>query len=417
LKDNSYFVSLDQPQSKLIKIIFDKVTTFKDSLFYDVSAWTLPLAFNLNYAYLDDKQVNSINPGGSFNPNEFAIGEFEKSDYAYAFNWSDYYSPRLLWKVLQAGIRVKVTNEPIIYKDQKFERGAIIIPVQNQIYSGDKLYSLLSRLQVGEMSLLVPFETGETEGVYLGSPTIDAIKKPSIALLSETGMSSYEVGEVWHLLDNRFDIQVTLVPTRVFNSADLDKYTTLIMVNGNYSDISTTAIRNLKSWVKEGGNIVAIKGANKWLKKQEIVKTELIKKDEDESNKKDYKDLREYRGAQVTGGVILGGNLDTSHPLGYGYQHKHIPVFVNSNDFFEAPENPYAYPFQFNADPLLSGYISEENLIRVKNSAGIIVSKYGEGRIISFAFNPNFRGFWYGTNKLFLNAIFFGDLIDSRSTN
>jgi hypothetical protein len=31
--------------------------------------------------------------------------------------------------------------------------------------------------------------------------------------------------------------------------------------------------------------------------------------------------------------------------------------------------------------------------------------------VVIFADNPNFRGVWYGTNKLFLNAVFFGDVV------
>ena len=33
------------------------------------------------------------------------------------------------------------------------------------------------------------------------------------------------------------------------------------------------------------------------------------------------------------------------------------------------------------------------------------------GKIISISDNPNFRAFWYGTNKIFLNALFFGKSI------
>ena len=44
----------------------------------------------------------------------------------------------------------------------------------------------------------------------------------------------------------------------------------------------------------------------------------------------------------------------------------------------------------------------------IKGSASLIVSSIGSGRAVLFADNPNFRGTWYGTNKLFLNAIFFG---------
>ena len=48
---------------------------------------------------------------------------------------------------------------------------------------------------------------------------------------------------------------------------------------------------------------------------------------------------------------------------------------------------------------------------KLKSTVSLLVSKIGEGRAIMFADNPNFRGAWYGTNRLFLNAILLGDKI------
>ncbi|MDB4438952.1 M14 family zinc carboxypeptidase, partial [bacterium] len=46
---NSYIIPKKQKQSTLIKTIFESVTQFNDSLFYDVSAWTIPLALDIKY--------------------------------------------------------------------------------------------------------------------------------------------------------------------------------------------------------------------------------------------------------------------------------------------------------------------------------------------------------------------------------
>ena len=48
----------------------------------------------------------------------------------------------------------------------------------------------------------------------------------------------------------------------------------------------------------------------------------------------------------------------------------------------------------------------------LKPSGSLLVSKLGEGRVVLFADNPNFRGSWYGTNRLFLNALFLGEHIE-----
>ena len=123
-------------------------------------------------------------------------------------------------------------------------------------------------------------------------------------------------------------------------------------------------------------------------------------------------------GARLTAGTIFQGNLDLTHPLAYGYNKEKLPVFIDENLFFETPKNPYSYPFSLDSSkPLLSGYVHRDNLELLKGTPGIIVSRYGTGRIISFSFNTNFRAFWYGTNKLLLNAIFFGDQISGSSAN
>ena len=87
-----------------------------------------------------------------------------------------------------------------------------------------------------------------------------------------------------------------------------------------------------------------------------------------------------------------------------------MPVYRNSTVWLSPSKNPYCNVGVYTSDPHIDGFITEEILNnKLKKSASIIVSKIGSGRAIMFAENPNFRGSWYGTNKLFLNAIFFGD--------
>ena len=41
-KNNAFIIPRNQKKSKLINAMFESRTKFKDSLFYDVSAWTFP---------------------------------------------------------------------------------------------------------------------------------------------------------------------------------------------------------------------------------------------------------------------------------------------------------------------------------------------------------------------------------------
>ena len=76
-------------------------------------------------------------------------------------------------------------------------------------------------------------------------------------------------------------------------------------------------------------------------------------------------------------------------------------------------ENPYATIIAYAADPVLSGYVSADNRETLADTPALIAERSGDGSIILFADNPNFRGYWYGTNKLFLNALFFSKAFDA----
>jgi hypothetical protein len=70
---------------------------------------------------------------------------------------------------------------------------------------------------------------------------------------------------------------------------------------------------------------------------------------------------------------------------------------------------------RYTPNPRLSGYINSVNLEKIKNTVSLSVSTMGQGRAILFVDDPTFRGFWYGTNKLFFNALFFGSNISTPS--
>jgi len=116
-----------------------------------------------------------------------------------------------------------------------------------------------------------------------------------------------------------------------------------------------------------------------------------------------------YNGAQYIGGAIFQTTLDRSHPIAFGYKNKSLPVFRNTTLFVEADKNSYNNPIKYTASPLLSGYISLPNLELLKNTVPFKKAKLGRGNVLYFTDNTNFRAFWYGTNKLLMNAIFFGD--------
>jgi hypothetical protein len=415
---SSFIVPMEQKQHRLIKAVFEKSTSFTDSLFYDVSAWTFPLAFDMNYTLLAGKSYSPELLGVKLNEMPNINGSINsESIYAYLMNWDDYYAPKALNMLFMNNLKVKVSIMPFTTQDGEFfEAGTLLIPVQNQPVPHNKIYEILRKISEACYVDFCGVSTGfNSDGIDLGSPNMLPLEKPSIMMLVGDGISSYEAGEVWHLLDYRFQIPVSLIDIGQFNKMNINRYTTLILVNGQYTGISAEANQKLTSWLKNGGEIIAIKNGAKWLIDQNLANISLKKVESDTLTQRNYGDMNKYIGSQRIGGSIFEANLDLTHPLCFGYEDNQISIFKNSKLFFERSKNPYNNPVVFTEDPLQSGYISETNYELIKNASGLIVSSIGRGKTICFSENPNFRAFWLGTNRLFFNALFFGKIIENTS--
>lgn len=422
----AYVVPTNQPQYKLITSVFERRTEFTDSLFYDVSAWTMPYAFNLPFAELNGRAFSNDLLGTMFNGEMKSTGSVVGStNYAYAFEWDEYYAPRALYRFQDAGIRVKVASRQFSGVTQEgeknFDYGTIMIPLGIQDDEA-KVHELVKTISQEDGIKVYGLTTGlSTKGTDLGSNNFRNLEKPSVAIIGGSGTNSSEVGEAWHLFDQRYHMPLTILDKRDVRGADLDRYNVLIMAGYNYSDLSGRTTEVIKDWVSNGGVLIAYKQGLYWAKQQELADIEFVEREDDEDS--DEVETRPYvnqgsdSGARVIGGAIFNTKIDLTHPIGYGFNNEDLTVFRNSTIFLQKGENPYSTPVYYTDNPLAAGYISDDNTEMLKNSAAIIVSRYGGGRVVAMTDNPNFRAFWYGTNKLFANAIFFGQTISGSTAN
>ncbi len=418
--ENTYVVPMNQPQERLIKGIFNKTLEYKDSLFYDITAWTMPLAFGLPYTELNAGEMNSILLNEKIKEVKYPKGNLSgRSDYAYLFDWDDFNTPKALYALQKAGILVKVANTkfkiPINNSSREFDYGTIMIPVKLQEKNADELYTLVK--QIAEESTITVYgvNTGNAiSGSDLGSRNFSVVDMPKVAMIVGTGTNATDAGEVWHLLDQRFNIPATHLEQTIFNRVDLKKYNTLIMVGGRYNDLNK---EKLKDWVQGGGCLILTEEAIQWAAQAGIsqVRFKKVKSAIDSSDKVVYADLDQITGAQRMNGAIFAADVDLTHPLAYGYHQNTVSLFKANSVYIEKGKNPYSSPFTYGSKPLQSGWLSQQNYSAVKNSAAVAVNTVGSGRVINIADNPNFRAFWLGGSKLFMNAIFFGRNIDAGS--
>lgn len=399
-KGYSYVVPKNQKNTRLINAMFEKRTTFQDSLFYDVSAWTLPLAFNLDYA----EGVPSTHVGEQVLDLKMKPGNVSaKSDYAYVMEWHEYYTPKVLYQLLKNDLRAKVAMKQFGTKDKSYDYGTIMIPVQNQSKNADELYQFLNELAKESHVQIDAISTGLTEGVNLGSNEFRPLTLPKVALIVGNGISSYDAGEIWHLLDQRYDMILTKLDTDNLGRVDLSRYNTIIMPSGNLDKSNT---EKLATWVENGGTLIGFKNTLRWLNTNKFIKLD-IKKSERVAKNITFEQRRDYSGAQVIGGSIFEAKLDRSHPINFGYKNETLPLFRNSTLFVNPDKQSYNNPIQYTKNPLLSGYVSKSNLDSLALTVPYQMQRMKRGKVVAFTDNTNFRAFWFGTNKLMMNAIFF----------
>lgn len=402
--ENSYVIPLEQKKHQLIKAMFSTQSQFKDSLFYDISAWTFPYAFNLDHTYenssdLIGEEIKSLLP-----PEGKVMA---KAGYAYLFEPHNYYTPKLLNFLHDHDIRVKVGLTPFRINGKEYDYGSFMIPLKNQSVSETELYELLQKGAALTHSTIYNTPTGYAEGIDLGSRDFTTVKKPKIALLVGEGVRSYDAGEIWHLLDTRHEIAITKIDIRNLSRIELSSYTHFIMPSFSGSGLNAHK-EQLQEFVEEGGTIIGYRMASKWLSKNDFIDLEFLDQGMIAENIS-FEEKEQFTGAQLTSGAIFNAKIDRSHPINFGFQNENIPLFRNTNLFIKSDKQSYNNPIQYTQKPLLSGYISEENLALLKNTVPFKIQRKGKGKVIVLTDNTNFRAFWYGTNRILTNALYFSD--------
>lgn len=405
-KGYSYVVPMNQKNQRLVKAMFDVRTTFKDSLFYDVSAWTFNHAFGVDYT----DNISLSKAGKEVLELKEKVGSIQnKSSVGYLFSWNEYNTPKALNSILEKGLRAKVAMKQFKNDNNSYDYGTIFVPAQNQKLISSELYEFLNKVAVDNHIVIKGTSTGLNDGIDLGSRNFRALKKQKVAMLVGRGITSYDAGEIWHLLDQRFNMKLTKLDMSYASRINLSKYTTIIVPNSNSIDKNLES--KLKTWVRKGGVLIGYRNAINWLSNKKFINIKFNKVKVDTVKNVSFKDRSLQSGAQVIGGAIFEAKTDRSHPINFGYKNDRIALFRNTRQFIQPNKKSYNNPIQYTNNPLLSGYISKENLKELKNTVPFVAQRLGAGRVIVFTDNTNFRAFWFGTNKLLMNAIFFGRLM------
>ncbi len=418
-RGKAFVVTTDQTQYRLVRSMFEKVTSFHDSVFYDASTWTMALAYGMPHDALNATIKFSKGERVTAASLVAAPTAITKSNYAYLIEWNEYNSARALYYLLSKGVFVKTAFKPfaatINSAKKNFGYGTLVIPVVDQNLNAEELFSVVKEASTTSGVEVHTVATGfSSEGIDLGSNNVRTVPQPKVVMLISDGVAPTDAGALWYLLDSKLSMPITKVNTSQFNQLRLHEYTTLILPSGNYSSLGESGATKIKTWMQQGGTVILLKNAVSWAINNKLIEEQLRKEEESKSVKSmDYVTAGDYQGSRAIGGSIYKANLDITHPLGFGYTNRELLVWRNTSVFIEPSKSSFNTVIKYTASPLLSGYVHATNLEKIKNSVSLQVSTVGQGRAILFVDDPAFRGYWYGTNKLFFNAIFFGGLMTS----
>ena len=262
--DQAYIVPTAQPQYRMIAALFETIAEFENNTFYDVSAWTLPLSFDLDYGSISGRRLDAGAVGAAVEPTFEAAPEPAEAPYAYAFDWSHYYAPKALYRIVgqdllarasQTGLRVSTTKGAI-----NLSRGSIVVPLERQSKSKSEIHAIMSAIAREDGIPVHAITSGRAlSGGDLGGPSFGPLTAPRILLAVGPGTSFYDAGEMWHLLDYRMRIPLTMTDLEDLGDFELSGYTHLLLPGGEYTEQDDELAEKLAAWVEAGGVLIAIR--------------------------------------------------------------------------------------------------------------------------------------------------------------
>lgn len=430
-------IPADQIQSTYLSAIWRRQLNFQEKVFYDVSTWTLPLAFGLTHTTEPVRGLTTEKLSEQLSPQS---KELARSSVGYLIDWRDSATPKFLYQLMDTEVKIRVATRPLTANIKKqgvrsFGYGTLFVsPQLTEDFPEDALKILESAAQAG-VGVYSAESSTTPIGIDLGSRYFKIISKPNVLLVSGAGTNAYRTGEIWHLLDTRVQMPVTRVGLDRLRNIDLSNYTHVLLADPLKSS-QEDLVTKIVSFVRSGG-IMWVQGdrAIKWSDKQSVSdiifkesksardRSALEKKMKDPHvpvkeleallpERKSFAASQTDSAHRLVRGAILRGLIDVSHPLGYGFESNELPVLRRNATFVARSKNAYATPLLYADSPLMSGYMSDENRDLAAGSAGILVDSKGEGAIVLSLDIPAFRAHWWGTQKLLLNTIFFGGLIN-----
>jgi hypothetical protein len=446
-----------------------KVLKNGSSVMYDATAWNLTMMYGLPAITINQPIRNDLVPWGIEKNNELlntdAIGWSVNGndDRSVAF------AARLMEQNINVRILDKETKflDQVLARGSVFVT-KVDNPKNDKLLS--IINSTLLDLKISASSVLTGYGKGDLPD--WGGEHFRLLTKPQIALLGQSNFNSYDVGSSWWTLDKNLGIRHSQINSSFITYADLRRYNTIIMPDGNrvLSDKELEVLNdwikqggtliahdNSSSIItsKNGlGSVTKIQDSldrsidfDIDLQREWLADKDNIDFDQVNSNTLNYKtdypwdvDKRtitdeelirrdNWQSKFMPSGAFVAGRVDNTHWLSFGTPdilpilYSKQPVLMTSNRA-EAivrigsiePNNGSeikqlnwsTIPADHDIKVRMSGLVWPEASEKIANSAYLTREQIGNGQLILFSGQPNFRGSTRGTSRLWLNAVVYG---------
>jgi hypothetical protein len=407
-------ISSKQPMGALVRTLFEKspaidrafietqrglIDADEPDQFYDITSWSLPVAFNLEAWVTEAK----IPPAGL---SRWSAPPPPPPPADARFGWIvDARDPelyRLTGEFLRRDVHFSVINAELTHGGRSFARGSLLVQKHNN--SAEVLSALVESHRLAPASF-VGVDSGWSGGIALGSNKVAYVRDPRIAIVGGDGVSPTSFGHLWHTFDREMRIPYTALTANRLAVADLSKFRVLILADGPGwgQQLGKPTLDRLAGWIEAGNTLIAIGRSARVLRAEEkpISTTRLWQPEKPEGDG-DAPPAR-YHDFGVPGAAFrtimnerswLTFGLEKAPAVLISGSDVLLPVSYQVDNILRLPEN----------DPLVAGFAWPESIERLEGSAWLVVEKKGRGRVITFAGEPYFRSFWRGTLPLLLNA-------------
>lgn len=422
----AFVIPANQPRHLFLNSVMERNMAIEDSVMYDVSTWSVPLAFNLE-AYASTAPYKAATERLDKAPEQAAGLQKAETAYAYVIEWKQRHAPRALAALWEKGYRVRAAAEPFSDGKNKYGEGTLIVLAGANLEKADRIAADMAEVAASAKVLINSHPTGRmAEGFDLASSKNRPVERPKVALMVDPPFDMYSCGQIYFLFDQETRLPVARIRTSVlrqtavpkfgarYGYADLKDYQVLILPNGGAGlreVFQKEQLDQLKAWIEAGGVLIAQEGAAPFFTddRSKFTKVKLLEPKRDSSERAlqiSYAERNDFNALKNIPGAALNATVDNTHPLAFGMDKTLYSLKSGALALKPDPDLHTVGRYVSDAAGLLtSGYASQENLKHLAGNTFAGVLPMGRGKVVFLMDNPQFRMYWRGPSRMMQNAV------------